>query len=164
MKKTTLPNIITAARLPLSAAMLFTEAFSTPFYAVYTLGGLTDVLDGAIARRTDSESEFGAKLDSIADLAFTAAALIKIAPKISLDTWLWIWIAAIAAVRIFNIACGVVREKKLIMPHTKANKLTGLLLFLLGYVINTASLAAVPVCAVASFAAVQEGHFIRTDS
>ena len=48
--------------------------------------------------------------------------------------------------------------------HSFMNKATGALLFLLPLTIPAAPLkySAIVVCAVATFAAIQEGHFIRT--
>ena len=37
------------------------------FFAVYTITGFSDVLDGWLARKTGTESDFGAKLDSISE-------------------------------------------------------------------------------------------------
>ena len=70
----------------------------------------------------------------------------------------------IALLRLVNILSGFVRRKKLVLLHTRANKLTGALLFLLPLSLGFLNIAyiAVPLCALASFAAIQEGHFIRT--
>lgn len=45
------------------------------FYVVYLTAGLTDMADGAIARRTNSVSEFGTKLDTFADFVFVVVCL-----------------------------------------------------------------------------------------
>jgi len=44
---------------------------------MYLLCGLTDMLDGAIARKNNIVSEFGAKLDTFADIVFVAICMIK---------------------------------------------------------------------------------------
>jgi CDP-diacylglycerol--glycerol-3-phosphate 3-phosphatidyltransferase len=121
------------------------------------------MLDGFVARKTHSQSEFGAKLDSISDLVFVAVCLIKLLQVLEFKTWIWIWIALIFAVKIFNVILGYAVEKKLVMLHTVANKITGLLLFLLPLFIGTEiiNIAAILVCAVATFAAVQEGYLIK---
>ena len=64
---------------------------STGFYVVYTFGGLTDAVDGTVARKLKLESEFGAKLDSVADLLFYAVMLLKLLPHLIrlLPAWLW---------------------------------------------------------------------------
>lgn len=52
---------------------------------------------------------------------------------------------------------------ELVLLHTITNKLTGLLLFVLPFTISFINInyLAIPVCIIATFAAVQEGHFIR---
>lgn len=147
-------NAITVSRIVLSASILFPPALSAKFFAVYSLCGISDMADGFIARKTGTESELGAKLDSIADAVFVAACLIKLLPKYRLNAPLWIWIGAIAALKLFNI----IRTDEFELLHTKANKITGLMLFALPFaaLICDVNFAAIPVCAVASFAAVQE--------
>jgi len=112
------------------------------------------MLDGFIARRMFTESERGAKLDSIADLFFVTACLIKILPSLPFPRWLWYWTAGIFIVKI----AAVFKKKCIALPHTSANKMTGLLLFLqplLAHWVDVRYLA-VPVCLSASVAAVQE--------
>lgn len=159
-------NALTICRIALSIALLIPATFSPAFFALYVLAGLTDMLDGYLARRTNSESELGAKLDSIADLILAVVCLAKLLPAIDVPAWLWAWVAAIALVKVANVASGLVVEKRLVMPHTIANKAAGLVAFLVPFAIPLFGVTApaVVACAVASFAAVQEGHLIRTGS
>ena len=105
-----------------------------------------------------------AKLDSMADVVFLSVCLIRLLPVLALPVWLWGWVGLIALMRLLNILSGFVCRKKLVLLHTRANKLTGALLFLLPLSLGFLNIAytAVPLCALASFAAIQEGHFIRT--
>ena len=157
-------NLITSCRILLSLLLLFFPALSPGFYGLYLAAGLSDMLDGFVARRTNSASPLGAKLDSMADLVFLAVCLIKLLPVLTLPVWLWVWVGLIALLRLVNILSGFVCRKKLVLLHTRANKLTGALLFLLPLSLGFLNIAytAVPLCALASFAAIQEGHFIRT--
>ena len=157
-------NLITSCRILLSLLLLFFPALSPGFYALYLAAGLSDMLDGYVARRTNSASPLGAKLDSMADIVFLAVCLIKLLPVLALPVWLWVWVGLIALLRLVNVVSGFVRRKKLVLLHTRANKLTGALLFLLPLSLGFLNIAytAVPLCALASFAAIQEGHFIRT--
>ena len=157
-------NIITSSRIVLSIALLFFPAFSPWFYALYLVAGITDMIDGTVARKTGKASEFGARLDSIADIIFVLVCLIKLIPVISIPTWLYVWIGIIALIKIINIVSGFIMQKRCIMLHTIMNKVTGLLLFILPLTVPFLEIkyAALPVCAVATFAAIQEGHFIRT--
>ena len=64
-----------------------------------------------------------------------------------------------------NIVSGFIMQKRFIMLHTIMNKVTGLLLFVLPLTVPFVDLkyTAILVCVVATFAAIQEGHFIRTN-
>ena len=157
-------NALTICRIVLSLALLIPAAFSPAFFVFYALAGITDMFDGYVARRTGTESELGAKLDSIADLVLVVVCLVKILPAIDVPTWLWIWVAAIVIVKAANAVSGLVIEKRFVMPHTTANKVAGLAVFLVPFVIPLVGITvpAVVACAIATFAAIQEGHFIRT--
>ena len=129
MKKQ-IANIITSSRIIFSLPLLFISLSSVWFTILYLFCGLTDMIDGTIARKTNSVSEFGSKLDTVADLLFVMASFIKILPTIRLPLWLWIWCGAIATLKLSSIVWGYVSKKQLISLHTTMNKITGLLLFL----------------------------------
>ena len=157
-------NLITLARIALAAALLFCRPFSGSFYAILIAAGLTDVIDGEIARRTKTESDFGSKIDTLADFTLFLACAIDLIPVVSVPVWVYIWAGAVAAIRIANAVSGLVMRKKLIFLHTVMNKVAGCLIFFLPFTLSFLALkyTAPAVCAVATFAAVQEGHFIRT--
>lgn len=157
-------NIVTSYRIIFSILMLFFSTFSPWFYIMYFLCGLTDMIDGTIARKTNSVSTFGARLDTIADFIFLSAALVKLLPVMNITGWLWIWILIIAAIKITNIISGFICKKRFVAEHTVMNKITGLLLFLTPFTLSFIELrcSAAVVCAVATFSAIQEGHYIRT--
>jgi CDP-diacylglycerol---glycerol-3-phosphate 3-phosphatidyltransferase len=78
------PNRLTALRIALIP--LLVAAFYLPYewaYAASTLvfafGGLTDWLDGFLARRLGQESSFGAFLDPVADKLMVTTAMILLA-------------------------------------------------------------------------------------
>ena len=121
------------------------------------------MVDGTVARRTNSASEFGARLDTVSDFVFMIVALIKFVPYLHIPTWLWIWIGVIAMMKLGNVAWGFVRTKKLISPHTVLNKVTGLLLFLLPVTLSFVDLTyTLPiVCIVATIAARHEWYYME---
>ena len=159
-------NALTIGRIVLSLTLLIPTAFSPVFFALYALAGVTDMFDGYVARRTGTESELGARLDSIADLVLAIVCLAKVLPAIDVPTWLWVWIAVIVLVKVVNVVSGILVEKRLVMLHTSANKVAGLVVFLVPFVVPLLGIAtpAIIACAVATFAAVQEGHLIRMGS
>lgn len=153
-------NILTSCRILSSVLLLFFPAFSLGFYIIYFFCGFSDMLDGTIARKTNTVSSFGSKLDTAADFVFMAVCVVKLLPKMNIPVWLWIWIAVIAIVKFTNIIWGFIRRKKLVDYHTFLNKTTGLLLFLLPltlqFIVPTHSFAVV--CTIATIAAIQEGY------
>ena len=157
-------NIITGFRVLISIALLFCPVFSPVFYVLYLIAGLSDMIDGTIARRMNTVSEFGARFDTAADFVFVVVCLIKFLPVISIPAWLYVWIVLIALIKIIIIISGYVVQKKLMAVHSVMNKVTGVSLFILPLTFPIVPLkySAIPICAVATFAAVQEGHFIRT--
>lgn len=157
-------NIITGCRVLGSILLLFFPAFSSWFYILYLFCGFTDMIDGSIARKTNSSSKFGARLDSVADFVFVVACLVKLLPTMQIPSWLWIWIAVIAVIKIINVVSGFVCKKRFVVEHTIMNKVTGLLLFMLPLTLAFIDLkySATVICCIATFAALQEGHFIRT--
>ena len=157
-------NVITGLRILVSAALLLCPVFSPIFYAMYLIAGLSDMADGSVARKTNSVSEFGSRFDSIADFIFVAVCLLKILPVIDIPVWLYVWTAVIALIKIINIISGVAKQKIYVAVHTTMNKVTGVLLFMLPLTLTVVPLiyTGIPICSVATFAAVQEGHFIRT--
>jgi len=158
-------NIITGIRVVCSIALLFCSAFSPSFYALYFIAGLSDMIDGWVARRTNSVSEFGAKWDTFADFIFVCVCVVKLIPLMSLPLWLYVWIALIACIKFFNMCYGYAMHKKLVAVHSMLNKLTGFLLFLfpLTWPFIDYRYGAAVVCVVATFAALEEGYRVTND-
>ena len=157
-------NVITGIRILVSAVLLFCPVFSPIFYVLYLIAGLSDMVDGIVARKTNSVSEFGSRFDSIADFVFVAVCLIKILPVMDIPIWLYVWTAVIFFVKIINIISGYAMHKRFITVHTTMNKVTGVLLFIVPLTLSIVPLiyTGIPTCSVATFAAVREGYFIRT--
>ena len=65
-------NLITITRILCSIALLFCTALSSCFYAFYITAGVSDMVDGWVARKTNTVSDFGSKLDTIADIFYFA--------------------------------------------------------------------------------------------
>ena len=158
-------NIITGSRIVFSLSLLFIPLSSAWFYVLYLFCGLSDMIDGTVARRTNSASEFGARLDTVSDFVFLSVALIKFVPLLHIPVWLWIWIGIIAMIKLGNVVWGFVRTKKLISPHTVLNKVTGLFLFLLPVTISFVDLTyTLPiVCTVATVAAIHEVYYTYSE-
>ena len=157
-------NYLSISRIIMSIILAISETFSFPFYIIYIYCGISDMLDGYIARKTKSTSKIGAGLDSVADIIFVIVAIIKILPALYLSKGIIIWIVIIALIKVTNVICAYICYKKLVLPHTIANKITGFILFITPFIIvNTNPIIfQIIICSIATFAAVQEGHYIRT--
>ena len=78
-------NAITYCRIIISMLMFLFSVFSPEFYVCYLLAGISDMIDGTIARKLGTSSKFGEKLDTVADFVFAAAALFKLLPVMKIS-------------------------------------------------------------------------------
>ena len=159
-----IPNLLSTSRIALCLPLLLVDAMTVPFWVLYVIGGTTDMLDGFLARRWGVESKFGDRLDSLADFVFVLAVGFKLFPLLKLPTALWMMIVLIALVKIVNAISAYIVKHKMVFLHTKANKLTGFLLFIGMMAIGQSYFVPVVwmITCIALFAAIQEGHIIRS--
>ena len=145
--------------------MLFFSAVSAQFYTLYFICGFSDMVDGTVARKTNSISEFGTRFDTVADFIFVAVSMIKFLPLIHIPIWLWIWICVIAIIKISAVIWVFIQKKKLISLHTIMNKITGALLFLLPLTLQFIEIkySSVAICLAATFSAIQEAIYIAKE-
>jgi len=79
----TVPNILTVFRMvliPVFVSLLFYQRFLLALI-VFVLAGLTDGLDGLLARRFDQKSQLGTILDPIADKMMLVTAFIVLSMR-----------------------------------------------------------------------------------
>jgi len=76
-----LPNLLTAVRLVLLAPLwaLALAGRRAELAAGLLLAGLTDVLDGVLARRSGRATPFGSQLDSLADMLLAGSIVVWLA-------------------------------------------------------------------------------------
>ena len=160
-----LANILTGGRIFGSFFLLFFPVFSPGFYITYLLCGFSDMIDGTVARKTNSAGKFGSQLDTAADLVFAAASLFRLLPVIHIPQWLRIWGGVIALIKIGNLIQGYVTKRQFIALHTVMNKVTGLCLFLLPLTVSFAQwkYIAGAVCAIATCSALEERLYVIAD-
>lgn len=135
-----LPNCITAIRIVGAALLFFVTPMAMPYYIIYTVCGLSDAVDGMVARATGCSSEFGARLDSIADLIFYAAMLAGLLPELIrvLPPWIWYLVTFLILLRLAGYSLAAIRYKKFASLHTYMNKLTGAMMFAVPYFLPSA--------------------------
>ena len=157
-----IPNLLSMSRIVLCLPLLLVDAMTVPFWVLYLIAGITDILDGFLARRWEVESKFGARLDSLADFVFVIAVGYKLFPYMKLPTALWMMIGFIALVKTVNAISSYMVRHRIKNLHTKANKLTGFLLFIGMMVIGQSYFVPVAwaIACIALFAAIQECNAI----
>ncbi|MGI6105405.1 MAG: CDP-alcohol phosphatidyltransferase family protein [Raoultibacter sp.] len=153
-----IPNALSSTRILLSLSLLFFVPFQFSFYLVYLLCGITDILDGYIARRYKVVSEFGSKLDSIGDVLLTFVVGFIILPHVGPPTYILVWTVCIILLRLVSMGVSQVRVGKAFLLHTTTNRVFALLLFLYPFVfLLTDSVSLLfTLCLLASLAAVEE--------
>ncbi|WP_202903309.1 CDP-alcohol phosphatidyltransferase family protein [Gorillibacterium massiliense] len=123
-------NWISVTRIAFIPVLLLSFRFTPLFVAVYLLCGLSDVLDGFVARKTKTASAFGARLDSAADGLFCALIVVYVLSKLPVSGNAFIFMAvAAAAIRGVNLAFSASKYGEPASLHTWGNKLTGVFLF-----------------------------------
>lgn len=153
-----LPNFLSFGRIILSVLMIFTKPLGAAFYVLYITSGISDMLDGYIARRTGTTSAFGARIDSIADLVMTIILLIKLYPILNPPVQLLILVLFIGVIRATSMLVAMLKYRTFAILHTYGNKITGflLLIFPLLLLLLKSSLLTYIICFVASISALEE--------
>lgn len=123
-----IPNVITILRILASLSILIVS--DKLFFPLYFFAGLTDIMDGWIARKMNWTSDFGTLLDSVADLIFFLVVVAKIIFSVKLPIFLLWGTFALILIRLATYLVGYIRFHQFSSLHTYLNKLTGLLLFL----------------------------------
>ncbi len=151
-------NVITLIRIGLAISLLFIRKYSPLFLILYSICGFTDILDGYIARKTKTESNFGARLDTIADLLFFIVMFIIMFDIFFKDIVCIIFIVIILLIRILSIIIVLKKYNKFAILHTYTNKITGLLLFFIPYFIylNNANIIVYIIGVIALISSIEE--------
>jgi len=142
MKLKHVPNILGFSRILMCAAiilivLIIEKPLGMIFLTVYLLAGITDMIDGPLARRIkDAKSDFGAVLDSIADMLLVIVGVFFVVPimmKERPEIYSWIFISFIIALS-FKIGSGLIgyiKHKEFVLLHTYSNKVLAFLLFII---------------------------------
>lgn len=130
-----IPNLITGLRILGTVTLLFLPPVSLPFLVIYLCCGLTDILDGWLARKLKVTSSLGSRLDTAADLFYYIVMAVKIFPALLavLQPAVWIPVWSTAALRACMYLYVALRFHRLASTHTILNKLTGFLVFCLPF-------------------------------
>lgn len=149
---------LTLSRIFFAIIMVIAEPFSGMFWICYLWGGLSDILDGFLARRLHLQSDIGAKLDSIADVFFNGALLFIVVANITFPLWMWGCIGIIVVIRLISYSVGFYKYHAFASLHTILNKITGVFLFVfpLFYTWIGVELTGFITCFIALLSAIEE--------
>ena len=144
--------------MALACSLAFLPLLSSWFLIVYLLAGVSDILDGFLARRWGVTSQLGARLDSAADFLLCAVLLVRFIPAYAWPRWALVWVGAIALLRLITLATCNIKFHQLAFLHTYSNKATGFLLLCFPFLLRFLGLetTAIILCAVASLSAIEE--------
>lgn len=151
-------NFITASRFVFAALLLCAKPFSPLFWAWYLCGGVSDLLDGPVARKLGQTSETGAKLDSAADFFFLLCVGIAMLRSAAFPAWALVCAGGIALVRLGAYGVGYCRYHAFSALHTVLNKASGALLFAFPLLVSLLGMhaACALACGVTFVSAVEE--------
>lgn len=124
------PNGLSIMRILFSFSLFLLSPSSLNFWTVYFICGITDILDGYIARRYHAMSKHGEVLDTVGDIVMIFVIGVMLLPLLTLSIGVWSAIILIAAIRFAAMLIGFYKFRVLTTVHTYGNKLTGFLLFI----------------------------------
>jgi CDP-diacylglycerol---glycerol-3-phosphate 3-phosphatidyltransferase len=133
-------NRLTLSRLVLT--ILFVAALNSQWQygrtmalILFILAGVTDFVDGEIARRYESETNFGKLMDPLVDKILIAAAFISLVPLKAVPAWAATIVVArdflITGLRLMASAKGVVLPAERLGKHKTSWQIVTVLFFLL---------------------------------
>lgn len=123
-----IPNILTTSRIilvPIYLYVFYTTGENHLLYAglIFMLAGITDLLDGHIARKYDQVTDLGAMLDPFADKLMTFAVLISFTTTNLIPAWI---IKVLGLKELTMIIGGVILftfKGKQVLPADKYGKI-----------------------------------------
>jgi cardiolipin synthase len=85
-----IPNLITLGRLlavPLAVWLMLTDRYGAAFW-LFLAAGISDAIDGFLARRLKARSEIGAYLDPLADKCLLVSSYVTLGYQNHIESWL----------------------------------------------------------------------------
>jgi cardiolipin synthase len=134
-----LPNFLTLIRIVAIPFFLVLLASQLYFDAllVFIFGGVTDALDGFIARRMNQKTSLGAVLDPVADKLLLMSSFIMLGMMGGIPLWLVVLVVSRDTVILFGyVAISFLLDERLEVQPTIAGKLSTVFqLFTVGVVL-----------------------------
>ena len=127
MKKMNIPNMLTIFRfflIPIFALFFFSDMENNLIYAfiVFFIAGVTDILDGYIARKFDLVTEIGKLLDPLADKFMLISVLICLTSTDLIPIWILIVIIIKELIMVFGAIYLYYSHVKIVIPSNRYGK------------------------------------------
>jgi CDP-diacylglycerol--glycerol-3-phosphate 3-phosphatidyltransferase len=165
-----IPNIISLSRLAGAVVLIFSYRNPVRFLLVYLYCGVSDLVDGWLARRFGLMSTSGAKLDSLADFVFLVVSMCSLifCTDILQRPLILMSITLVFCIRLHNLLTTHRKFLQWGALHTLGNKLTTAALFFAVLVCNFTGLlplvVVAPVIALALLSALEESYILKKSS
>ena len=160
LHKLTVADLFTLLRIVGTLFLIFGNPSRMNYLIVYSACGLSDIVDGWIARATKTTSTFGARLDSIADLMFYCTMIITIFPVllVKLSIYIWIAVATVVFLRVSIYVIVAFKFRCFSSTHSYLNKASGAMVFFTPFFLNTSWIALYCslICVVGGLATIEE--------
>ena len=128
-----LANIISFTRIIAGAFLYLFNSINGGFIAIYIICGITDLVDGRVARKLGTTSALGAALDTVGDIV-TYMALVKILiMQKMIPFWIVMWMLGVAAIHLIAGIVSLVKVKKFFIVHSLFGKILGGSIFVLPF-------------------------------
>ncbi|WP_066504490.1 CDP-diacylglycerol--glycerol-3-phosphate 3-phosphatidyltransferase [Abyssisolibacter fermentans] len=135
-----IPNILTTIRfilIPIYVLIFFSYMEYSVIYAtcIFILAGITDVLDGYIARKYDMITKWGTILDPLADKLTLITVIVCLYIKNYLPFWVLVFIVIKELLMIFGGFFLFCHMDKTVIPANKYGKLSTLTFYIVIFII-----------------------------
>ncbi|MBQ9553045.1 MAG: CDP-alcohol phosphatidyltransferase family protein [Clostridia bacterium] len=157
-------NIITASRVVCAIILFFFHDINGAFLAIYAYCGISDLIDGPIARKLNQTSNIGALLDTVGDVA-TYVALAKILlSKHIVPSWAVIWYVSAAVGILSGGLVALARFRRFFVVHSLCGKAMGFFAFLMpfAYYMNLLIPCFAAICITATISAIETVYITVT--
>jgi len=124
-----LPNMITSSRFVFAALLLFTVPLSVMFWVFYGLAATSDLIDGPISRRLKANTNFGAALDTSADIFFLICIMVCVFPILEITAQSYVLIGSVFMFKIISLSYAYLKFRKVVSYHTLLTKFLALFIF-----------------------------------
>ncbi|GEO14468.1 CDP-alcohol phosphatidyltransferase family protein [Microvirga aerophila] len=121
----TIPNIITIGRLilvPFVIMMIMQERWGTAF-VLFAIAGISDGIDGFIARHFDMRSELGSYIDPLADKSLLVSIYVSLAIVGVIPSWLAIVVVSRDAMIVAAVLLSWVMDRRVAIKPLLVSKL-----------------------------------------